>query len=210
MQAFCVGEGIGAISCAAALPSDSLKRLPSTLTAKDWGALFDASYFHNSSMQTVDTLRTVTYFVSSSRAIALTSCSVHEVTASRISPPGKIEGFVPGARMICFRVDQPGNATLAKILLFQEDTGHTLGFEQNRPCAKSLALRAQPGPGAGRGTATVFSGRRPAIFAKLLPQSGLEHFAGRAERNGVDELDRIRNLPLGDLARKVRKQFLRL
>jgi len=112
-----------------ALRANSLEPLPATLTAGDSGLLYEMISFHDSSMQTVDASRTVTYFVSSNSATALNLCLVHEVADPRISPQRKIDGFVPSARTICYRVDEAGNAALAKIFLFEQNSGRTLAFE---------------------------------------------------------------------------------
>jgi len=106
--------------------SGSFQEIPATINVGDAGAVFDATYYHNSSQGASEASLSVTYAVTAHNANNLNFCLTY--TVSNVTASGAADGIVPGYQMYCFHVDGSGNANLNSWTLYDANTGQTLTF----------------------------------------------------------------------------------
>ena len=84
--------------------------LANTLSLGDSGAVDNLTYYHDSTMTTVDANQAVTYSVMANNSATVLLCL--NSTISDVTAQGMTDGMVNGAASDCYAVDSSGNATL--------------------------------------------------------------------------------------------------
>jgi hypothetical protein len=99
--------------------------LPTTLDVGSSGDMDSLTYYHDSSMSTLDAHEDVTYSVKANNPTTLLMCLDSSITS--VTVQGAADDLVDDAETDCYRVDAAGNSELVSITLMVNGT--TLTFE---------------------------------------------------------------------------------
>jgi hypothetical protein len=98
---------------------------PVTITLGTSGTIDDLTYYHDSTMSTMDAEETIYYTVTAQDSMTLLLCL--NSTFSNVTAQGTADGMANGTQSDCYTVDSAGVAALASITLTAK--GNTLSFQ---------------------------------------------------------------------------------
>ena len=99
--------------------------LPTTLEVGSSGDMDSLTYYHDSSMSTLDAQEDVTYSVKANNTTTLLLCENSSIT--NVTAQGTADDLVDDSENDCYKVDAAGNAALVSVTLTVN--GVTLTFE---------------------------------------------------------------------------------